>query len=466
MKKIRIILALCLTIALCASMCACSLTDMVSGTTYNTGELKDGYSKIGVIDGVDFVVPTEMKDEAIGELEFMELALEAMDNESAMKKLEKKTFEVKTSSTYALGNYSEAFIIVAPTYLSDDLDSVESAADLEEILDVEDEADIRIGNSYFKTNLNGVIKVITPIDFEFGEDEDLSQTYEYEGYVAVIENEDGDAYVLICGSVGGEDDEAMEYVAKSLEYNGDELADYDEEDDEDGFDWEINEDDVDDEKDEDKDDNDNPPPPVEVPDEPETSEPATSTPSTTTKPSTPTTTGFGTSWKDLVISIDGVVYQFPYDYETLKSNGWVLDLAKYGKDEYILNEGDKTYSTLDLTNPKYGDAYNSFKIGCGFKNYTKGAKDITECDLWSIKVTCTSGTRVMSKYANVEIFGGLKFGSSESDVLKVFGTPDDTYEANDLGYKVFTYDVNDGIKARLEITDNFGLSSIEYHNYN
>lgn len=183
-------------------------------------------------------------------------------------------------------------------------------------------------------------------------------------------------------------------------------------------------------------------------------------------PSTPSNGTIDSDWSKLEMSIDGVVYKFPYDFAKLKSNGWTLDLAKYGKENgYILNPGDKTYSTLDLYSTKYGSEYDSFSIGCGFKNYDNSAKDITECDLWSVNMAIDYGSRLKKSYPNVEIAKGIKFGAKEADVLAAFGTPDDTYESTDLGYKTFTYD-KDGIKARFKVSNEHGLVQIEYQNYN
>lgn len=184
------------------------------------------------------------------------------------------------------------------------------------------------------------------------------------------------------------------------------------------------------------------------------------------EPSTPSNGTIDSDWAKLEMSIDGVIYKFPYDFAKLKSNGWTLDLAKYGKENgYILNPGDKTYSTLDLYNTKYGSEYDSFSIGCGFKNYDNAAKDITECDLWSVNMAIDYGSRLKKSYPNVEIAKGIKFGAKEADVLAAFGTPDDTYESTDLGYKTFTYD-KDGIKARFKVSNEHGLVQIEYQNYN
>ena len=78
MKKIRSILAVILVLGVCLSMCACSaITNLVSNTTYNTGDIEKGYSKVTTVDGVEFVVPSELKDEALGEMEFFALSMAA-----------------------------------------------------------------------------------------------------------------------------------------------------------------------------------------------------------------------------------------------------------------------------------------------------------------------------------------------------------------------------------------------------
>lgn len=173
------------------------------------------------------------------------------------------------------------------------------------------------------------------------------------------------------------------------------------------------------------------------------------------------------NWEDMDIMLDGKLYKYPYDFAQLKADGWNIDLSKYGKENgYIINAGEKTYSTLDLTNDKYGKDYNSFTIGCGFKNYDSKSKDLTECDLWSISLACDYGKKLKEKYPEVKIAKGIHFGSTEQDIKTAFGEPSDTYEATDLNYKTLTFEGSNGLKARFKVSDEFGLVQIEYQNYN
>ena len=224
MKKFRTPLALLLVVVLCISMCACStITNIVKSTTYNSGDLKDGFSVIKSIQGVEFAVPSNLKDEALGDTEFVEAILGAVDDEEAAKKFAKTTFELKDETTYALVNYSISITMVAPTVLNDDLSSVESAEDFEDIFDWDSEdMTVDIGNSYLKSEINDETKVICPVTCT-AKSTDSEETLTYKGYIAAIENANDDVYMLLAVSKDS-DDENMKYIAKSLTFTGEALA--------------------------------------------------------------------------------------------------------------------------------------------------------------------------------------------------------------------------------------------------
>lgn len=145
---------------------------------------------------------------------------------------------------------------------------------------------------------------------------------------------------------------------------------------------------------------------------------------------TPTETSLPESqfvnWTTTTIKIDGVSYQFPYSYKTLQANGWDFNINDYleeGETEYLLDEGEYTYSTTQLRNEKYGNDMDSACIYVGFKNFTENQKNIIDCDLWAIEVSGVYGTKACDKCPDVELPGGIKFGATYEEIIATYGDP-------------------------------------------
>lgn len=172
-------------------------------------------------------------------------------------------------------------------------------------------------------------------------------------------------------------------------------------------------------------------------------------------------------WTDLEFIFDGVKYKInETSYADLKAVGWTFNLADYGYENgYILNSRDKTYGTIDLKHSKYGNEYDAFYITVGFTNNDTVAKDITECDIWSISMDTRYGFRLKDSYSDMTIAKGIHFGSSEADVLAAFGTPYDTYENAENGYKSFTWYDNASKYLKITVYADGGVSSIQLQEY-
>lgn len=463
MKKIRSILAVILVLGVCLSMCACSaITNLVSNTTYNTGDIEKGYSKVTTVDGVEFVVPSELKDEALGEMEFFALSMAAAADEEKAKELEKSTFEIRNSATYMLVNYSDTLIMVAPID-GNDLDDVESAEDFEDFLiDADDELSIVIGNSYVKSNLEGVVKVISPVEFTFGEDKNLSENYEYNGYVTAIENKDGDHYVMLAGSVE-EDSETMKYLAKSLKYTGEELADPEEDDENSDIDFEIDEDDIKlGEGVELVPDNDDEKPTTDKEDEDKDDE----KPSTTTKPSDSNISSDikNAKLKDWTVQVKGTTIKFPMSYKEF--------LSKTGA-EPAYDDEHKTElkpNTYDIVQLKIGDVKFSVDVvnnGESTINVTEGIMfgfGADRYELYGYGGEPTADNRFV-------LPGGIRvWGSTADDVKAAYGTPTEERKSDTFTYLKYDLAVQeyfDYSKMEIQIDNKTGLVyGFDYDNYN
>lgn len=172
-------------------------------------------------------------------------------------------------------------------------------------------------------------------------------------------------------------------------------------------------------------------------------------------------------WLDMEFLFDGIKYKIgETSYKDLKDAGWSFDLADYGRPNgYILNPGDKSFSTVDLNNSKYGDNYKAFCLTVGFVNNDTVAKDITECDIWSIKTDTRYGFKLKDAYSEMTIAKDIHYGSSEADVLAAFGEPTESYENEEYGYKTFTWRHDFSKYLRITVYADGGVSAIELQQY-
>lgn len=66
---------------------------------------------------------------------------------------------------------------------------------------------------------------------------------------------------------------------------------------------------------------------------------------------------------------------------------------------------------------------------------------------------------------NLEVAGGIKFGSSLEDIEKVFGKTDNVYEATSLGYKTYTYKSKEVYRSyEFTVDKNGKVSKINWQN--
>lgn len=138
------------------------------------------------------------------------------------------------------------------------------------------------------------------------------------------------------------------------------------------------------------------------------------------------------NWADLQFQLEGQVLTLPCDYKDIEALGYSVDLSDYGYENgYILNPNDKTYSTIDLENAEGAE------ITVGFINTGDEAKDILECQIWSIG----SRTTYVDAVPNLVFPGGITWGATLEEVEAAYGTLDeeDIY-TSDLGYKSYSYE--------------------------
>ena len=169
-------------------------------------------------------------------------------------------------------------------------------------------------------------------------------------------------------------------------------------------------------------------------------------------------------WKDLTIKIEGKVFTFPYSYKNLKQFGYDFDIADYGyADGYILNPRDKISGTIKLENPDL-DKYDCATVYIGFANFSDKAKDILDCDLWTISINNQFGTtKLVKDKLTFELAKGIKSGSTIEDIMAAYGEPNETYDAET--YVVLTYSNDFSEYMRLTVNNEHGLIGVELKSY-
>lgn len=166
----------------------------------------------------------------------------------------------------------------------------------------------------------------------------------------------------------------------------------------------------------------------------------------------------GKKWQDMVFSMDGKVYQIPFAYAGIKDR-WTFNLSDYGYDKgYVLNPGDRVTGTIQLKNSKY----SAVRCTVGFTNTGKEVKDILDTDIWSFTMDISSA----DQYPEVVLPGGITWGSTEDDIIKAYGKPDeDPYVSKELGYSVYDWFDHFTYKMKLTIYKDGGLKGITLENY-
>ena len=167
------------------------------------------------------------------------------------------------------------------------------------------------------------------------------------------------------------------------------------------------------------------------------------------------------AWDAIGIKIDGKEFKYPYSYKELKELGWSFDSSDYtdnGSGEYIVNAGERT-SQIELNNEDYGTDDNDAHVSVTFINSGEDAADISDCDINSISISAVYGFDEISKYPDIELAGGIHFGSSEEEIRKAYGEPSDVYKGT--YYTELTYNSDNSRYMTLYIYKDKGLMDVE-----
>ena len=166
------------------------------------------------------------------------------------------------------------------------------------------------------------------------------------------------------------------------------------------------------------------------------------------------------NWSNNEFKLNGIKFKLNDQYLKFVDNSWKVDLEKYGySNGYILNSGDKTSTTIQLNNTDY----QSSLVQVGFINNSKEAKDIKDCDIWSISIN----NKNVDNPVPFELPGGIKNGSTKEEIFKAYGElkEEKIYRSDSQGYT--TYHYQDGYNKYLDlyVYDNEGLLEINFKSY-
>lgn len=152
-------------------------------------------------------------------------------------------------------------------------------------------------------------------------------------------------------------------------------------------------------------------------------------------------------------------------YEVLKEAGWTFDKSEYKFDDgsTTLAPGEYTLATIKLTNPMYGEGWDSANISIGLCNPTSSDIDLYDAYVWAIQADSRSGFELLDNYPIIALGNGIRTGVSYDSVIDALGEYESIYES-DHGYDSLEYTFED-LNLSIDIYDNGGVSSIDARDY-
>ena len=146
---------------------------------------------------------------------------------------------------------------------------------------------------------------------------------------------------------------------------------------------------------------------------------------------------------------DNESYYFIYDGVKIKAGDEMSSISSANlsvRDTQREKEiNSKSYSTIEITNAKDTSVFNATA-------YNKDSSTVTVLDSWvgGLHVD-TRGVSRDEKVADMEVYGGIKVGSTIEELKSVFGEPDEesssddeyVYESKEVS-RYYRFDIKDG----------------------
>lgn len=219
MKKL---LAFTLVIATCLSLVACS---SIEKQLYIDGEISDDYKEITSIKGVDFAVPRSVAKKALTEDDIMDKMInENLGEDGLYSLMETEVVCIEAEGRYALFDIDNIVVVVGPVTLKDDFSDIEDADDVEDAVSAGDGLELNTtGDKFLRYSMKNKNKIMCSTKATIGTELGFKESHKLEGYIAIIENEDEDTYMMLAVVDDEDDVSTAEYVAKTFKFNGDDL---------------------------------------------------------------------------------------------------------------------------------------------------------------------------------------------------------------------------------------------------
>lgn len=408
MRKKSIVISIVFILTLFISTCGCSpFTDTIKSATYNTGKLQSGYTKVKSIQGIEFAVPSIYKENALSEMEYIEKNLKVQTGEEDASVLFENTFELKSGTSYNLINKSKFMLTIGKVKLSQDVSNIKNSDDLnKEIKNIENsEITTKLNNKILTSSINGEDKVICSISSELISS-DYDSKISYKGYISIIENKNNETFLMIVASADENAEEISKYIAKSLEFNGEDI--------------------------------------VNIKDDNTTNTPEETTPSPTISTPTPTTTDpkpvtQDSKLKDFKLSINGTTIKLPINTKKLLDT---LNLKLSLEDAKTTLKKD-TYIFTTIQNPNDNTGYFTVAI---INATDKDNLPLEECQIFSISADKYEvygyGENITPNFSVVLPSNIMISKSTYEEVLKVYGKPTETQNNESSKFIYLTWDLS------------------------
>lgn len=168
-------------------------------------------------------------------------------------------------------------------------------------------------------------------------------------------------------------------------------------------------------------------------------------------------------WTNMEVIFEGMNCKLPCSYQELAESGWTLDLAKYGYENgYTMSPGDRTYGTMDLENPEYSD---KIRVQVGFINNSDTAKNILECDIWSLTVDVNRVVEDGTDCPEFIMANGIAIGSTQDDVDAACGPCENVEDDAEHNYTTYSYQVDYTYCLKFDIHEEYGVTSMSLSTY-
>ena len=157
------------------------------------------------------------------------------------------------------------------------------------------------------------------------------------------------------------------------------------------------------------------------------------------------------NWTSMKFKLEGKDLQLGDSYSEFAETGWVIDYdneyTKVSKD-YKINSQESSDDYLPVENHKY----EGINLYVSFYNDSDSALGLEDCKIGGIIASYDED------WSNVELDGGIKFGSLSKDILNVFGEDyHSKYEGSD-GFICYTYISEDWSKeVQINLYEDTGV---------